>query len=324
MLAEPRSRQKWSHDPRNVNWSSDKTKFGYQMLTKMGWSEGRGLGLNLSGNVSHIKVNKIGSNAGVGLKKSHDDDWIAHQDDFNTLLSALNANSSTSDTVLNAESKMKSSKKIRYTKFIKGKDLSNASSQDLACIFGQRAKPASVALHGSDDEDKLGSGETSTLNDDLNYIPEEDNIKTVDSSLSMDEYFAKKMEALRQKKFVGQSANNSEINDINNTNDNVDEACVIEKKKKKKRKVKNEESLPSECSEIELNSFSKSKEETELVLENCLLKQTKKKKKRERNIEDPSTHVEVVHNCVDDVSVRKKKKKKKKERIQPLGGDKLE
>lgn len=29
---------------------------------------------------------------------------------------------------------------LRYTKFVKSKDLSNASSQDLACIFGQRSR----------------------------------------------------------------------------------------------------------------------------------------------------------------------------------------
>merc|ERR1712168_1629499 len=140
MLAEPRSRQKWSHDPRNTNWSNDKTKFGYQMLTKMGWNEGGGLGANLTGTTSHVKVNKRGSNAGVGLKESHDDDWIAHQDDFNNLLSALNGKpAGGGDAATSVENKMKASKH-RYTKFVKSKDLSNASSDDLACIFGQRGK----------------------------------------------------------------------------------------------------------------------------------------------------------------------------------------
>ena len=27
---------------------------------------------------------------GIGMKKSHEDDWISHQDDFNALLSQLN------------------------------------------------------------------------------------------------------------------------------------------------------------------------------------------------------------------------------------------
>merc|ERR1712189_89886 len=96
------------------------------MLTKMGWSEGNGLGANLSGNVSHIKVNKRGSNAGVGLKKSHEDDWISHQDDFNALLNSLNGNP-TSETASPVE-KMRASKH-RYTKFVKSKDLSNASTR---------------------------------------------------------------------------------------------------------------------------------------------------------------------------------------------------
>jgi len=28
---------------------------------------------------------------GIGMKSSHDDDWIAHQDSFNALLSSLNS-----------------------------------------------------------------------------------------------------------------------------------------------------------------------------------------------------------------------------------------
>merc|ERR1711977_39738 len=183
MLAEPRSRQKWSQDPRNTNWSNDKTKFGYQMLTKMGWSEGSGLGADLSGNTSHIKVNKIGSNAGVGLKKSHEDDWIAHQDDFNSLLSALNGNPVKSETT-SVENKMKASKH-RYTKFVKSKDLSNASSDDLACIFGQRGKSTPI-VEVKSNEGKSDDGENGDL-------------KTIESTLSMNEYFAKKMAALKQK-----------------------------------------------------------------------------------------------------------------------------
>jgi Pin2-interacting protein X1 len=32
-------------DPRNTFWASDTSKFGYQMLLKMGWTEGKGLGV---------------------------------------------------------------------------------------------------------------------------------------------------------------------------------------------------------------------------------------------------------------------------------------
>lgn len=44
---------------------------------------------------------------GVGCSKSHADNWIAHQDDFNQLLSNLNQNAETNDEEKSAEEKNK-------------------------------------------------------------------------------------------------------------------------------------------------------------------------------------------------------------------------
>ena len=50
-----------------VYFFTDKSKFGYQMLTKMGWSEGKGLGHKENGSLSHVKVNKRKTNAGFSF-----------------------------------------------------------------------------------------------------------------------------------------------------------------------------------------------------------------------------------------------------------------
>jgi len=330
MLAEPRSRQKWSQDPRNTNWSRDTTKFGYQMLTKMGWSEGKGLGQKLSGSTSHIRVNKIGSSAGLGSKKSHDDDWISHQDDFNALLSSLNQGSSdTSNKLSSLESKVKSSKKkILYKRFIKSKDLSNASSQDLACIFGQRSQSAPVTPQISDDESKSDSecsGPPCTINNGIIDESEESSIKTIDSQLSIADYFAKKMAALKQKKDMIESTVDS---NTSSTVDNVEDGLVKKKKKKKRKHDEVEDnSLISESSIPESSDKVKKrkKEETdEVVLENGLVKKKKKKKKSEKVVET-DTNSELVQQLEDSVVIKKKKKKKKKKQSpEPEGENEIE
>ncbi|XP_027896164.1 PIN2/TERF1-interacting telomerase inhibitor 1 isoform X1 [Xiphophorus couchianus] len=150
MLAEPRKKQKWSVDPRNSAWSNDDNKFGQKMLEQMGWSKGKGLGRSQQGSTDHIKVKVKNNKHGLGANASHEDNWIAHQDEFNELLAQLNNHhgQTTSNEVppdemksFSLEEKSKISKKrVHYTKFTKGKDLSSRSETDLNCIFGKRTK----------------------------------------------------------------------------------------------------------------------------------------------------------------------------------------
>lgn len=85
MLAERKSKEKWSQDPRNTFWSRgevthikysrvyilfvivhvpDKSKFGWRMLERMGWSEDDGLGREGLGRTDHIRVQKKRDNSG--------------------------------------------------------------------------------------------------------------------------------------------------------------------------------------------------------------------------------------------------------------------
>lgn len=95
----------------------DTQKFGYKMMEKMGWAEGRGLGAKESGQLTHVKVNRkkdtlgefevicsrktlstcslivsqVVTISGVGATKDHDYAWLATQDVFSQVLAGLNA-----------------------------------------------------------------------------------------------------------------------------------------------------------------------------------------------------------------------------------------
>ncbi|XP_042633520.1 PIN2/TERF1-interacting telomerase inhibitor 1-like [Cyprinus carpio] len=127
MLAEPRRKQKWSVDPRNSAWSNDESKFGQKMLERMGWSKGKGLGKSEQGSTEHIKVKVKNNSLGLGTAANNEDNWIAHQDDFNQLLAELNSchaqnntDNPTQEQGFSLEEKSKTSKKrVHYMKFTK-------------------------------------------------------------------------------------------------------------------------------------------------------------------------------------------------------------
>nr|XP_016814575.1 PIN2/TERF1-interacting telomerase inhibitor 1 isoform X2 [Pan troglodytes] len=154
-----RRKQKWAVDPQNTAWSNDDSKFGQRMLEKMGWSKGK-------------------------------DNWIAHQDDFNQLLAELNTchGQETADSSdkkekksFSLEEKSKISKnRVHYMKFTKGKDLSSRSKTDLDCIFGKRQSK------------KTPEGDASPSTSDENET-------TTTSAFTIQEYFAKRMAALKNK-----------------------------------------------------------------------------------------------------------------------------
>ncbi|XP_013403771.1 PIN2/TERF1-interacting telomerase inhibitor 1 [Lingula anatina] len=198
MLAEPRRKQKYSVDPRGLQWSNDESKFGQKMLEKMGWQKGKGLGANESGITEHVKVNLKSDNKGVGCTKKHADNWIAHQDDFAALLDNLNqshgvatTNDNDSSSAKSLAEKSKSSKaRVHYHRFTKGKDLSLAKTEDLDSIFGKKkSKSAPVTPQN---RSEVNSDAESTNSDPASNEAKH-GIITYTSSKNVQDYFAQKM-----------------------------------------------------------------------------------------------------------------------------------
>ncbi|XP_069461828.1 PIN2/TERF1-interacting telomerase inhibitor 1 isoform X2 [Ambystoma mexicanum] len=281
MLAEPRRKQKWSVDPRNSTWSKDESKFGQKMLEKMGWSKGKGLGAKEQGSTENIKVQLKNDTLGLGASVNHEDNWLAHQDDFNQILAQLNnchgqtgsdSQASEEKKIFSLEEKSKTSKKrVHYMKFAKGKDLSCRSDTDLACIFGKRPKSKKQIEEPSPDsqeeKDVQNGSPPSDQDPDVSG-------NTVTSTLSVAEYFAKRMAQL--KKFQTKEE----------TQPVEDEVQPSEKTAKEKKRKKKMEDISEFIDEPVAKNESNSAAETQPPSKSAM------KKKRKKNMEDISNVIE--------------------------------
>ncbi|XP_072552564.1 PIN2/TERF1-interacting telomerase inhibitor 1 [Salminus brasiliensis] len=330
MLAEPRRRQKWSVDPRNSAWSKDESKFGQKMLERMGWSKGKGLGKSEQGATDHIKVKVKNNSLGLGAAVYNEDNWIAHQDDFNQLLADLNnchGQSNTEDATqeqtqgFSLEEKSKTSRKrVHYMKFTKGKDLSNRSETDLACIFGKRSKKTRDQDEGSSGPDSQEEKEQDNNEEDKDQPSNTElELNTVTSTLTMQEYFAQRMAQLKKgqsaayspaasSKPQSPSAPSASTEDSPNTSD-VEQSRKKKKKKKRKDDGQEDEEKVKETEELHL---------TEVVDTEQDPSERKKKKKKKREAREDTAEECSVPTAVDNssgdiaaLSTHKKKKNKK-------------
>ncbi|KAK6488599.1 PIN2/TERF1-interacting telomerase inhibitor 1 [Huso huso] len=322
MLAEPRRKQKWSVDPRNSAWSKDESKFGQKMLEKMGWSKGKGLGAHEQGATENIKVQMKNNSLGLGTSVKHEDNWIAHQDDFNQLLADLNNCHGQNESPppekesFSLEEKSKSSRKrVHYMKFTKGKDLSNRSETDLACIFGRRQKRCRDLEEDSSSADSQGEveGEVKERKPNITADLDSENTNTVTSTLTMQEYFAQRLAQRKQNQSETQpeSANSSSSAGLPETS----EVIKVKSKKKKGSKREYSELEQQDCDDIAMTENGVEQDGNSADNDSHAAKKKKKSKRREIPAEEVNGQEEKEYDMEDLVMHdRKEKKKIKKKR----------
>ncbi|KAM7249329.1 hypothetical protein ACFE04_008912 [Oxalis oulophora] len=162
-------------NPRAENsWSKDDTKFGQKMLEKMGWKKGEGIGRDGQGVTENIKIRWKLDSKGLGFSIK-EDEWVAVEHDFSSLLSNLNkdcSSSRTKTTKLSLESTSSSSRsRVHYRKFIRGKDISKYSKKDLSGILGRNAE-VGEEYNSNLSENQTDSGSAGTskqLHDDEEF-----------------------------------------------------------------------------------------------------------------------------------------------------------
>eukprot|EP01124_Arcella_intermedia_P036055 TRINITY_DN935_c0_g1_i1.p1 TRINITY_DN935_c0_g1~~TRINITY_DN935_c0_g1_i1.p1 ORF type:complete len:353 (+),score=91.62 TRINITY_DN935_c0_g1_i1:52-1110(+) len=76
-------------DPNNTFWANDTEKLSYKLLSKMGWTPGKGLGSKEDGTVNLIQVQIKNDKLGIGVEKNTDYNWVASTIEFNSALSRL-------------------------------------------------------------------------------------------------------------------------------------------------------------------------------------------------------------------------------------------
>lgn len=352
-LAEPRRRQKWTLNPRGNLWANDESKFGQKLMEKMGWEKGKGLGANENGRVQHISLKLKDNNKGIGFE-GHDDTWLEHQNDFQSVLAALNiehvdAGKGLSENEKKAnleELSKKSKRRVHYQKFVRGKDTNNYSVEDLGCILGTKSEKV---------KSKSAPGSPSIKDvDNKDIVTEEDDKKFVQGG-SYADYFAKKMAEMKSKgklssvpshwTMTSASQRSEEPDDVQRigfASNSIDEdekeseasheEPIKKKKKSKKSKedeeqnvapeqiVQSQENLESEDRKKKKKS-KKSKKEVEETIDIVVQeevhpkkKKSKKSKEKEKEIEEPLIE-ESIKSSPDEVKQKKSKKNKKEKKV---------
>merc|ERR1712050_589243 len=103
----------------------------------MGWKDGTGLGKYGQGNTAHITAQVKNNMRGVGCSLKHNKEWVAGQDEFNAALKMLNDGDNSEYKQRKLSEKRAIKKKAMISKFVKAKDLSSSSKQDMNALFGR-------------------------------------------------------------------------------------------------------------------------------------------------------------------------------------------
>lgn len=120
--------------------NSGPKSFAYNLMKKMGWTDGKGLGLNEDGETDHIKVRRKRSNAGLGASK---ETQSSVANGLNDVLAKLATNTSTvsQETKPKIDAKKENQQPRRKQRAFlarraAGKDVSSYSREQLKEIFG--------------------------------------------------------------------------------------------------------------------------------------------------------------------------------------------
>ncbi|KAK0425354.1 hypothetical protein QR680_009156 [Steinernema hermaphroditum] len=301
ILAGPRRKQRISVDPQNIAWKNDNGKFGKKLMEKMGWQEGRGLGVKEQGMCDNLKLKANHTAKGLGCEYDYDSTWITHHDEFASLLANLNKNKSTSKenggsdgekkTKSLEESSKTSKARIHYPKFTRGKDLSRFSSKDKSAVIGvgvnrkRKHSPEPVIEEGEEptkEAKKEKKDEKRDVEADTGF-----GNKTQVSQISVADYFAEKMRKMKERAAAKAVEKKEEVQEEEPKREDTEEAkeeteeerkLRKQRRKEEKRRLKEEARIQAEAEAAQAEAA----EDEENVVEET--KEERKRRKREKKL----------------------------------------
>ncbi|XP_055315243.1 PIN2/TERF1-interacting telomerase inhibitor 1-like isoform X2 [Sitodiplosis mosellana] len=274
-------------NPRGKPLYEDANRFGTKMLEKMGWSKGKGLGINEDGEQNFIRVAHKTDQQGMGYQE-RDDQWTGHENQFNSLLKSLDNSSNVSmdggghkeanqatptiglgfGTADKNIKKLKSVKlelsgksleemsknsgvRVHYRKFTRSKDISKYTEKDLANIFGKKC------VDGHKIEAEVKQVEPVS---DLSQSSYE--ISTIETGTTIQEYFKKeKNKPSKRRKEKLDKSNEEQVSNVEQSE---------KKRQKKDKQFKLGMTVPEDVEEHEpsrLKEENKKKKSVPITLE---------------------------------------------------------
>lgn len=201
MLAERRKKIRYSNNPCGNLWANDRRGFGRQMLERLGWIPGNGLGKNGNGIEKPIKASAKNDRRGLGKQFEYALGNNQQLEEYAKLLKSLNKSYSTvkrSTTTPLENISGSSSTRLHYPKFVRAKDTSKYDNKALKVILGgtleereEEEKNTGLAAQPGDLADPTQHSESFEFG-----------IKTITSGVSMTDYFKKKLLSLKAKNTV--------------------------------------------------------------------------------------------------------------------------
>ncbi|GFW83317.1 hypothetical protein TNCV_2544171, partial [Trichonephila clavipes] len=285
----------FDYNPRGNLWMNDESRFGHKLLSKMGWSQGKGLGKNESGITEALNIGRKVERKGVGWKEKFGID--TH--DFDSVLENLNKKFQKSngdevksdDNLISIEKRSHQFKnRLHYKKFLKMKDVSHYSDKDMDGIFISQ-----------------------TLKSKAKSIPEETSTN-FKSELCMTDYFANKLKNKLGKLSEANISSNKEPKCIETDRKSTESETTLKKRKKELKNTKKTKKI--KLSEPEIIDNTKTNLSSEEVLGENIVEESSSKigKLFEANIssKEESKCLDTDRKSIESEATHKKRKKELK------------